>query len=179
MACKNLFFLFFILLCTQLFAQTSNWATYQNGVCSIQYPPNFKEEPITEQYIGLGIQFMLTTEAENSKDKFFENMNMVTEERQAPITLQQYVSAIVSSMPSVVEKFKLKSSTTSKNASGEYAILEYTGNMSGSKLAWYQCVWIKGLNAYVLSFTGAQSTYKKYKPQYVAMAASFTIKAAY
>lgn len=179
MISKKLCIFFLAIASIPAFAQTSVWATYENDVCSVKYPPNWKEQALTEEYTSIGVQFMLTTEAENSKDLFYENMNMVSEERSAPITVQQYVSAIISSMPLIIEKFKLKSSTTAKNASGEYAILEYTGSMSGSKLAWYQCVWIKGLNVYVLSFTGAQNTYKKYKPEYAAMASSFVIKAAY
>lgn len=151
--------------------------SYEKENCRISYPPGWYEEPLGEELTGMGMKFMIMSPLEGKKDVFSENVNLAKEEKKAPITLQQFMSSSTSLLASVVDKFKLKSSSTKTNASGEYGYIEYTGLLDNFKLQWMQCIWIKGIEIYVLSFTATQAAFKKYKPLFLTMADSFVIKA--
>ena len=157
------------------FAQVK-WLSFEKENCRIAYPPGWYEEPLSEELTGIGMKFMIMSPLDGKKDVFSENVNLAKEEKKAPITLQQFMSSSTSLLASVVDKFKLKSSTTKTNGSGEYGYIEYTGLLDNLKLQWMQCVWIKGIDIYVLSFTATQSAFKKYKPLFLTMADSFVIK---
>ncbi len=155
-------------------SQTESWKKLENDSYQISCPQGWFEAEVAEEYKAFGVQFLLSSGAENKKDDFYENANIVTEK--APLTLQKYAAAGLDILEKSAKKLKMMSSGFSSNSTGEYYFQEYTSDLDGKMMYAYQCVWKKEETFYVLTFTSVKKKYKKYQKDFKAMATTLVIK---
>ncbi len=128
---------------------------------SIKYPDNWEQ---TEQNSRFDVA-MFKSPADNAKDNFFENSNVVVEK--APgYTAEKYYKANMAAMSSGLKGFKIvKSGNKTINGNPSKFII-YTHNYNGTSLrvkAYFFCVNDLG---YVVTSTAKDSTFKRYEKQF-------------
>ncbi|MCP4443538.1 MAG: hypothetical protein GY810_31940 [Aureispira sp.] len=149
-------------------AETANWSTVKQSVCSMKYPNNWE----LDESGGQGTSFMVFSPLANSGDSFRDNMNLLIQNLSSyNLDLDTYTELSIKQIEDA--GFEMIGSKRLKNGCHEIA---YTGTVEGYQLQWKQHYWVRNNHAYVLTFTAEQIEYEAFEKQADAMFSSFRLK---
>lgn len=149
----------------------SGWKVLNESAYSIQYPSNWTLDQTGAQ----GVTFVINSEPTGFND-FKESVNLIIHDlRGTTINLDKLVKQSESTFPATVVNFKLIESTRLKD-SGEYHKIVFTGDKGKLKLKFVQYLRVKGIKAYVTTFTAEQSQFDSYKETGEKILSSFKVK---
>lgn len=129
---------------------------------NVDVPSTWKQQ---QGMVQEGIEFVVIalSPAEDAKDAFFENVNILVEKLDKEYTLDEYYNANLQGLTQNIVNFNL---VEQKNVdlNGVPAMrIEYTWGDS-SKVTTYQFIFVKGDKGFVVTFTATPDTFAKYQP---------------
>lgn len=167
------------LLFTSVFAIASldpqpqaEWKLLSKDSYSIQYPSNWDLDQTGYE----GTTFLIASELTSPQDPFRENVNMIIHDlRGTTIYLDKLVKQSESTFQSSLMNYNLIESKRIKGTL-EYHRIIFTGDKKNLKLKFEQYIIMKGIKAYVLTYTAEQTQFDNYKLQGEKILNSFKIK---
>lgn len=157
---KKLFILFLLLISFVLFGQ--DLMHIKVGDIGMSIPEGWLIQYSNTQQIF----YLYAPVTEN--DGFHENGNVTYEELPRKYTIKDYMEASVSQLEEIFNDFKVIKSE------GNYHII--SGEMQGIKVQQIQYSFMKGLRAYVLTFSSTPDKFNQYEQVFRDMAATFSVK---
>src|SRR5688572_726977 len=148
---KGIFFQLTFLLTLTTWGQTTppDWKVLSQNNFSIQYPINWDLDQTGYQ----GTTFLILSELTSLEDPFRENVDLIIHDlRGTTIYLDKFVRMSESKFPTLLTNYTLIESKRIKDK-GEYHKMIFIGDKGNLKLKFEQCIWIKGIKGYVLTFT--------------------------
>jgi serine/threonine-protein kinase len=141
---------------------------------SIAYPSNW-EESFDKTF---GVEFILFSPLASKEDKFRENVNLLIQDlSNYDLDLDKYTELSVNQIKTMVTNSVLiESNRISKGENDNFQKIIYSGDQGAYKLKFEQYYFVKDKKAYVLTFTGEQSEFDKYKESAEETMNSFVIK---
>jgi len=165
-----------IALLILVLSQTSNCQTVKNETLkvfrteeySISYPPILK---LDDSGVD-GTQFILFIEKDDEKDRFVENINLISQDlTNMSLDLDELIEITKTELKDfgeIVESKKLS------NKGYNYHKMIYTVRQNGMQLAFLQHGLIVDNKLYVLTFSGKADVFEKYYPEMERVMLSFT-----
>ncbi|HLP12689.1 MAG TPA: PsbP-related protein [Flavobacteriales bacterium] len=152
-------FTFFALL-SIIFAFTlaDKWKTLTETDFSIQYPTSWE----LTQGGQMGTSFIIMAKAENDKDKFNENINLIIQDLKGTgLSLDEYTKLSLKQINDMAINAKLIENKRLKR-NPECQKLIYTATQNKMPLEFEQYYWVIKNKAYVLTFSAEEKKFKKY-----------------
>jgi hypothetical protein len=151
--------LFALAVCSPLQSQESMEVTI--GGFSISVPPGWLAQYTKSPYVFI----LYSPPPESEGDNFRENCNLVVETLPSAYSLAGYMKASVAALKTVYVNFEMV--RTEKN---RHLIM---GEMNGVRVKQLQYFYIKGKEAYVLTFSSTPDEFEQYAEVFAAIADSF------
>lgn len=166
-------FVFASLSATAQVEVPSDWMFYEDDSFSIRYPNGFEVGKSTVA----NTSFILLSKSTSSKDQFRENVNLMVQDlRGMEMDLDQFTQVSENQVTTLLSKGKIFESKRISTDSTEYHRLVYVGEQAELRLIFVQHYWIIDGKAYILTFTGEASEFKKYDAVSQVMMQSFQLK---
>lgn len=151
----------------------ADWSVYEDDSFSIRYPTGFE---IGKSSVP-NVSFILLSRSTSSKDQFRENVNLMVQDlRGMEMDLDQFTQVSENQVTTLLFKGKIFESKRISTDSTEYHRLVYVGEQAELRLIFVQHYWIIDGKAYILTFTGEASEFKKYDAVSQVMMQSFQLK---
>ncbi|HBD95931.1 MAG TPA: hypothetical protein DC057_17305 [Spirochaetia bacterium] len=112
--------------------------------------------------------FIVFAPAENEKDTFQENYNLVMEYLPKVYSISNYMTASVIQLKNVYTDFKILKTGTN------YHI--YQGKLGDNQLKQMQYFFIKEKTAYILTFSALLNSFGDYEEIFISIAENFSLK---
>ncbi|MEI8204517.1 MAG: PsbP-related protein [Bacteroidota bacterium] len=150
-----------------------NWKTYENESFSIQYPPDWE----LDQSGQVGTSFIIFSPLESEQDGFRENINLIIQDLEGKnIDLTKFASISVEQVNSMVTKVNIIEKKRITEGKDDYYKIIYTGDQGIFHLEYEQYYWVQQSKAFILTFTGEQNKFSKFKKEGESILNSFLIK---
>lgn len=151
----------------------AEWLVYEDDSFLIRYPNGFE---VGKSSVP-NVSFILLSRSTSSKDQFRENVNlMVQDMRGMEMDLNQFTQISENQVTNLLSKGKVLESKRVTTDSSEFHRLVYVGEQGDLRLIFVQHYWIIAGKAYILTFTGEATEFKKYDAVSQVMMHSFRIK---
>lgn len=148
------------------------WIALNKTNFSIQYPNDWE----LDQSGQMGITFSIHSTLSSEQDQYRENVNLIIHDlRGSTIYLNKFVKMTEDKLPTLLTNFSLIESKRVKEK-GEFHKIIFTGDQGNNKLKFVQYLWVKGIRAYVLTFTAEQTQFDNYQLTGEKILNSFKIK---
>lgn len=150
----------------------AGWKILNETNYSIQYPANWD----LDQSGHMGTTFLINSKLISEQGQYIENVNLIIHDlRGSTIYLNKFVKMTESKLPTILTNFTLIESKR-VNDKGEFHKIIFTGDQGNTKLKFEQYLWVKGIRAYVLTFTADQTQFDNYQQTGEKILNSFKIK---
>jgi hypothetical protein len=116
----------------------------------VSYPQDWVPQ---ERFMGTVVAFF--SPLDGRSDVFSENVNLVTDRLDRPVTVEQYTNASLRPLAQVIAGFELIEEGEGTLAGRRARYIRFTGRQGGLDLSWLQLLAVEGERALVLSYTGA------------------------
>lgn len=116
----------------------------------VSYPRDWVPQ---ERFMGTVVAFFSPLDGQS--DLFSENVNLVTDRLDRPVTVEQYTRASLRPLAQVIADFELTEQGEGTLADRPARYIRFTGRQGGVQLTWLQLLTVEGEQALVLSYTGA------------------------
>ncbi|MGH9167804.1 MAG: hypothetical protein ACRD02_08280 [Acidimicrobiia bacterium] len=130
-------------------AQVLVYASPAEGL-RLSYPRDWVPQ---ERFMGTVVA--LFSPLAGQSDLFSENVNLVTDRLDRPVTVEQYTRASLQPLAQVIAGFELIEEGEGTLAERPARYIKFTGRQGGLELTWLQLLTVEGEQALVLSYTGA------------------------
>jgi hypothetical protein len=139
------------------FTLADQWKTLKEANYSIEYPTSWD----LTQSGQMNTSFILMTKAEDDKDKFRENINLIIQDLKGnEMDLQEYTKLSLAQISQMADSKLIENKPLKRNPVCHKLV--YTAQQSGMNLEFEQYYWVIGNNAYVLTFSAEEKKFKKY-----------------
>ena len=136
------------------------WLTYNDDVFSISYPDSF--EVNTSGMMNASL--FLFSKQRGQEDLFRENVNIIVQDLSGHnIDLDQYVSISEEQIRNLVTESRIIETVRVKAFETEYHKVIFTGVQGQFDLKFVQHYYLKGSDAFILTFTCEISEFEKYE----------------
>lgn len=137
---------------------------------TVDVPSTWKQQ---QGMVQEGIEFVVIalSPAEDAKDAFFENVNILVEKLDKEYTLDEYYNANLQGLTQNIVNFNLVEQKNVDINAVPAMRIEYTWGDS-SKVTTYQFIFVKGDKGFVVTFTATPDTFAKYQPVFDKIANS-------
>jgi len=148
---------------------TNSTQTLDQDKFSLQYPAGWK---VTEGNTS-GKLATLTTEQTSAQDQFREQVNITLQRSSTEaFTLEKLAGIIEQQVKKEVKAVNI----TDKETKADYFEMEYTGNIDDRKMKWKKRTWIKGKEAFIMTYLAEFESFDKYLKDVNEMMNSFKVK---
>ncbi|HBX49919.1 MAG: hypothetical protein A2275_10350 [Bacteroidetes bacterium RIFOXYA12_FULL_35_11] len=158
------------------FAQStapSGWLIFDNVDFSIQYPGDWDSGDASQT----GLIFSAFSKVKSNKDKFRENVNIVTEDLFGKnFDLDKYASVSEAQIEKMIEKGKLIESKRITLNGISFQKMIYTGKSSDIKMKFVAYFCVEKSRAIVLTLTCEESEFSDYSETGEQIISSFKLK---
>lgn len=149
------------------------WENYQSDFFDIKYPTNWE---VNESGL-MGASLILFAPLEGKEDQFRENVNIMKQDLSAlNMDLDQFTKLSEEQINTLATNSKILESKRIKEEDHEFHKLVYTADQGVFNLTFEQYFLIVEKEAYILTFTTEQSTFKEYQPIGEEILNSFTLR---
>ncbi|MCX6089816.1 MAG: trypsin-like peptidase domain-containing protein [Candidatus Atribacteria bacterium] len=152
-------------------ATTSDFKTFtdtQKGF-TLKYPNSWTStiQTLMNQEV---VAFLAPTD--NPQDVFRENLNILIENLPSEMSLQNYFSLTMDQLKTFPDvQFRENYDATISGQPGK--VLVYSRTLDGKELTYSQVYIIRGIKAYVLTFTAESTQYSHYQPEFQQILSRF------
>lgn len=147
------------------------WRTYGGAEYSIQYPAAWNLSSTS----AIGAEFALFAPGVG-EDVFAENINMIIQGLAGrEVTLQEYSEISLGQITQIIPDCTVLEQGIFNNGTDDYFEVMYQGTQQGMKLKWKQHFYVKGGNAYVLTYSALETAFDRLTGDVTAIMSSFRI----
>ena len=121
----------------------------------------------------MGTKVIALSPQEGSSDTFRENVNVVTEQLQFPMTEKEYTQASLSAMEKFLTDFQLEKRGVFEADKGKISYFIYSHRQGVFRLKVLAGLAVSGSRGYAVSFTAPVETFAKWKPTFERILLTF------
>jgi len=153
-------------------AEREGWRTFASKDFSIEYPAGWTLQTAT----SIGAKFVLLAPgAEQSA--YGENINMFVQNLgSARMTAKDYSSIAMEQIRGTIADAEVLNQTMGNNGQDDFFEVTFAGSQGIVDLQWLQRFYVRGGNAYVLTYSGQRANYDKHTAEATAILDGFTLE---
>lgn len=155
----------------------TTWMSFRDSAFQILYPSNWT----LDRSGMMGTRFILFSPQESDSDEFKENVNLNITDLGAPdiVNLDLFAKAAQEQITNMITDAEVVRTERIRRGPGEfndYYLVEFTGKQGKLSLHWQQRYWIKGRNAFILTFTAHHMAYERFQEVAESVMGSFALR---